>query len=305
MEGMIRKKGLWVLCLLVLFCMPVHHVMADQDEDTPGTDVKKERKIGKWWLKNALTYDPLIDSLLFHGETEFNFLYDSGNLDRDVKVCTGLVVLRKKRISDYFSWDYQDRFAERYGDELRNVKIYELHNSIRYALSKRLTARAGIIWSGNEELGYDNRLTSYGGFAFRPVDKDMLILSVFLGAGYEDQEYTDEIKSLDERAPQIYGEFASGGDHAFVAYCHQTLTLYFSQTSGLEQSLEIVRYLDDSDDYRWNLDLGLQFQLTKHVSLVPTYSVSYTSNPLPWSEPQPWFTEKRDTSITLNLRLSI
>ncbi len=277
--------------------------------DQDNTDPKKEalKKLGQWWRKNPRKYDPT-SRFLIHAELEFNFLYDSGNLDRNVKLLEGVFVVRKGMLSNYLSWDYQDRHAERYGDELRDVKAYEVHNSIRYSLTTFLVARAGIINASNDELGYDWRLISYGGLGVRPIEKEYAILSIFAGGGYEEQDYSDEVKDIAQRTRHlgIYRKFESGGYHSPISYVHEKLYIFLSDKTGFEQSFEIIHYLDDDDTYRFSLSFGMQVAITEYITLVATYGIEYNSNPLPWVNTDALrLTEKKDQATTVNIRLSI
>jgi len=276
-------------------------ILAEVDT-VPKTDTKaafKPKGLGRWWLRSSLSYDPLPTQILNHLELSYNFSRMTGNLTVDKHVINTLIVTRYKRFTNYLNYTFDKRNSARAYDYPEGTKIIEVNfeirdstkhlvtEELRFAILKQLFTAVGFMYEEDNFVSLDKRITAYLGFGGRPIQTDHFMLKFFTALGHEEKDYTKDYHEFasyftEEERSVLMPDYETGTVKSDIFYCDQIFNWSITDDISFREKLMTFIDTDDSDKYRWTLDLGLEYQFTKHLSLMLNYNEFFDKamNPL-------------------------
>ena len=268
----------------------------------PKTDTKaasKPKGLGKWWFRSALSYDPLPSQILNHLELSYNFSRMTGNMTVDKHVIKTLIVTRYHRFTNYLNYTFDKRNSARAYDypdgneiietnfEIRDSTKHLVTEELRFAILKQLFTAVGFIYEEDNFVSIDKRITAYLGFGARPIQTDRFMLKFFAALGHEEKDYTKEYHEFasyftEEERNVLLPDYETNTVKSDIFYCDQNFNWTITDDISFREQLMTFIDTDDSDKYRWTLDLGLEYQFTKHLSLMMNYNEAFDKamNPL-------------------------
>ena len=274
-----------------IFMIQTTSALAD-DQKVENKDEKK-RELGQWWKRNALKYDPMPEEFLQHFEFKYQYNRDTGNLYRDNHMIDSAYVVRKWRFTNYLMYSMDKRFSGKPGVDLRDDIKHNLHEDFRYAITKALYASIGAIYEVDEIKDIEESITYYGGFGYHIIDTDLIILKVFAALGNRDLEYT------------YNSDYGFENLNEALLYSEQAFSWYITEDLAFDESLVWTMSIEDTDLYRYSLDLSLSYRIVPHVFLEVTYAIEYEN----FIDPNlPSFITdniiKKDTSFSTGVKFS-
>jgi len=274
----------------------------------------KPKGLGKWWLRNALTYDPLPSKVLNHFEFSYSFTRMTGNMTVDKHLIKNWLVTRYKRMTSYLNYSFDKRTSSRASDyyadgqiietnlELRKSTKHLVSEEIRFAILKQLYSAVGFMYEEDDFISLDKRITTYLGFGARPIQTKGFMFKFFAAFGHENKDYTEDYHEMagyftKEERSVLLPDYDTDTVKSDIFYCDQNIRWSITDNLSFNEAFMTFIQTDDTDKYRWILDLGLEFQFTKHFTLMLNYNETFDKamNPL--------MGRKRDTSKNVMLKV--
>jgi len=266
------------------------------------TDTKpasKPKGLGRWWMRNALTFDPMPSQFLYHLETSYSFSRMTGNMTVDKHIIKTLLINRYNRFTSYLNYTFDKRNSARASDypvgnkiveenfEIRNSTKHLITEELRCAILKQLYAASGFMYEEDDFVSLDKRITGYLGFGARPIQADSFTFKIFVALGHEEKDYTKDYHDYagyftEEQLSALMPDYDAGTVKSDVFHFDLSLNWSITENIALNKSFMTFVDIDDSDKYRWTLDLGLEYQFTEHFSLMLNYNECFDKamNPL-------------------------
>jgi|GEM_PF-1957706 len=286
------------------------------EKKVPAAADSEPKDLGKWWLRGAMTYDPMPSGILNRLELSYTYKRKTGNLTMDNSMLKAALATRYKRFTSYLNYTFDKRNVGKPNDDydpatnqwveqnsdIRDSTRHLLTEELRFALSKRFYTAAGFMYEEDDYVKLDRRLTGYLGVGGKALQTDRITLKLFAAVGHEEKDYTEQ-----------YHELAGGISEAILrivapsydpdtvksdmVYLAQNFDWHITKNLSLREKLTCFMDLEESDDYRWTLDLGLALQLTKYMSLTFDYKESMDNTR------DPVMGRKRDISMGPGVRI--
>lgn len=269
---------------------------------------KEKRRLGAWWEKNSLTYDPLPDQWLFHIEGTLDYRHSSGNVKSDVYNGSASLMVRKRRFTNTLIYiidkEYKEQAAEPGAPPGKTDTDYRSFQEIlRYDLAARLYSEGGYIWEKDTANYISDRDSYYVGLGYALIDTPQHLLDVFASGGYVEEAYPEPVKAAMHMSQQ--GVSAAYFREAYRWHITERLT--YKENFRIIQDLGNTNvYNDDLADlhvtgqthrYRWFLINELYIKIVNHLSFMIGCKIDYDSNPWPT-------VDKRDTAIKSGIQFS-
>ncbi|VEN73205.1 conserved exported hypothetical protein [Candidatus Desulfarcum epimagneticum] len=232
--------------------------------------------LGKWWLKNPLEYDPMPDRLLHHFEGSYSYGGTSGNVEVTSHTGKANLTLRKNILTSVtvYSVKYNDTENALRGSE-SHLNDQFFRQGFRFALTDKLEAVVGGEWKKNASMYLENRLVYYGGFRFSAIRSENV--KIFL-AGFYSNTNTEYMNSKIQNI-RTYASFPSVDEYESGGlFLRQTLNWKITDAITLNEACSYLNFLDNSDYYTLDLNLSLNFMITKSVSFLVSYDMTYEQN---------------------------
>lgn len=266
-----------------------------------------------WWNHSALigrSGEPLADYRLdpawkHRVELQLSGTNVSGNDNGFAVRAGGKLFSRSGRWTNELMANVDRRRIVQAGQVNNQRDVRSLQESVRYDLTDRWYASAGLILERDDINLIDSRTTVLAGLGNYLVDNDRFRLNVFGGLGRLRERYMEPV-------PELIGlDRRSSG----LLYLYQTFDWQINADWSLQQGFRHMRDLDDSGIY--DLDparpglytairqvkryrnvgsLALTYQLNPRSSLSLSVESRYDSNP--WPDVQPHDITRR---LVLNL----
>jgi putative salt-induced outer membrane protein YdiY len=273
---------------------------ADMASEAGSTPASRPQGLGRWWLRNALTFDPMPSQLLYHLETSYSFSRMTGNTTLDKHLIKTLLITRYNRFTSYLNYAFDKRNSAIANDINYNTKQVEEKNShirkstkhlitedLRCAILKQLYASVGFMYEEDDFVSLDKRITGYIGFGARPIQTDRFTIKFFAALGHEETDYTEDYHDLaayftEEELSVILPDYDTDTVKSDIFHCDLSSNWSITDNISVHEAFMIFVDTNDSDKYRWTLDLGLEYQFTEHFSLMLNYNESFDKamNPL-------------------------
>lgn len=257
-------------------------------------EVKKEiaaqgrPDLGDWWNRSSLKYTPRPAGTLFHGELQYDYKRETGNIDSYSHRGAGKLVIRKDRFTNYLSYFIDKKISDDFtsgSHYQRDYKIFE--GSLRYDLREKLYSEAGLIWETDSANLIKNRYVYYGGLGYNLLDMKDHSINVFLAYSRVKEEFD----------PLIGMMLGIDNRESNAAYFFQSYDWHVTDRLTFREKFRIIRNLDDSilynmatgvpvpdgdtKRYMWVLYNALEYRINNFLSLVNSYQINYDSNPWP------------------------
>lgn len=276
-------------------------VRADAASEIDAKTALKSKELGKWWLRSALSYDPIPSKILNHLELSYSYKRMTGDFTLDKHLITTRFITRYKRFTNYLNYtfdkttsamadDYYDKNNDQIIVQNRDIRKDTKHfltEEFSFAILKRFYAAAGFMYEEDDFISLDKRLTGYLGFGGRPIQTDRFTLKLFTALGHEEKDYTEEYHEYAREIPKdelkyLLPDYDPDTVKTDIFHCNQNVNWSITKNLSFNENFMYFVDIEDSDKYRWTLDLGLEFQFTKLLALTLNYNESMDNaiNPL-------------------------
>jgi putative salt-induced outer membrane protein YdiY len=256
------------------------------------------KSLGPWWLYSAKKYDPIYPKWLFHIEGNLSISDMSGNVEGSTYFGSAQVVARKNIFTNTVLYDLMksDYTTVATGSDVDDEKQL-LSDLVRVDLTERLSVQGGLSWVKDTAAYIENRYTYFLGLGYVLLQTPKHFLSVGAYGGFDDVEYTQKAKSTalelgtvieDEDGNALYGE--------------QRYSWFVTEAISFNEGFKYLQYTEDSDKYRWELNLGVAAQVIGPVAVTANYLIKYDNNPT-IREAIPTY-EKEDKILSVGIQVS-
>jgi putative salt-induced outer membrane protein YdiY len=262
----------------------------------------------KWWEKSSLNYSPLPARLLFHVEGDLSYKHISGNLRSNLYEGSATLKARKHRFTNTLAFNInKESVSQILAPGLAAVKIdtnyYNLQESIRFDLTKRLYADVGYTWEKDTINYIKDRNILYSGIGYAPIDTRRHSLEAFVAGGSEKVQFPNSVKAYVSRDHL----------HAATIYFREDYRWNISDRITYKQTFRIIQNFEDNlainiDQikfhavgepyrYRWFLLNEIYWKLVEHLNFSSGSKLEYNNNP--------WLLQKKlDATIKSGIQFS-
>lgn len=196
------------------------------------------------------------------GQAEIGIAGQSGNVDKEHVNAAGKLTWRQGETTAF-------AIAERAYGESRGLKDTDqtfFHLRGIHELNETLAGEAFVQWQQNEFDNLTSRTLAGGGVRYNLLDRpDVISLALGLGACREREEL--DLGTYDEVS-------WAWRANSYVTYRHQ-----LNPQLRLVSTVYYQPNMDEMDDYRVLLDLGVAVAINESLSLKVSYSLSHNSDP--------------------------
>jgi len=284
-----------------VFCLLFFGAILFGGADVSAQESEKPKDLGNWWLRSPLSYDPMPTQWLYHFEGSYNWTRKTGNDTVDNHRAKANLVLRKERLTSILEYTFDKRNVAKAKDypeynensEIRNDVRHDVQEALKFAFAKRLYGTVGGMWMRDELSLIQDRYTYYAGVGGTPVQNDKFVVNLLFAYGHEELDYTDTYHEGSDYAmnPAKYGDpvtppktaeeidYEEGTRKYEVAYLSQSFDWMINEYVSFKEWFDIFQNTDDSDKYRWALDLSFDIAMTEHISFSPNYHEEYNNEP--------------------------
>ncbi len=286
----------------VMFCLLFLGGAVFYAADVSAQESEKPKDLGEWWLRSPLSYDPMPSQWLYHFEGSYNWSRKTGNDTMDNHRAKANMVLRKNRFTSILDYTFDKRNSAKAKDypndnedtEIRGDVKHDVHEALRFALTKKLYGTVGGMWMRDEVSLIQDRYTYYVGVGGSPIQTDKFVVNLLCAYGHEELDYTDKYHKnskcvmsedlqcgLSEKfwktAEEI--DYEEGTRKYELVYLSQSFDWKITDSVSFKEWFDIFQDTADSDKYRWALDLSFDIALMNHVSFSPNYHEEYNNEP--------------------------
>lgn len=262
---------------------------SEQPQSPPpdsGGWISNGKALGPWWMMRATKYDPMPAEILYHVEASYNLTKMTGNLENETHGASGRLVLRKNRFTPSLAY-MLDKVDMKLLDMRIKYKVQRVVADLNVDLLMRFFVDGGFMWNQDERVFVDSQDIYYVGCGNYVLDLPKYQFKA--SGGYA----RSKLESM----------FDAGMDETNRFYLMENAFVMFTPTISLMQSAWYHQALDSSEDYYWELLVGLDCKITEHLSLKPFCRVQYDELYRPEmirNMPR----EKRDMVFMLNAQVS-
>jgi len=196
-----------MVCVMVLeVCSRASEAAQGASEPgQPSQAAQTPPDLSNWWMKNAASYDPIPTQWLFHTEGVVSFQHQSGNTEGQVLGATAEFVLRKWRISDYFTYKHQFQDITHGGGTGRvELQTRKFINVIRYDFHRWFYGALGGELIRDDPFLIDDRKIIYGGLGFLYSPRPAHTFGLLGALGFLTTDYLSGGVQIDEEGPASY-----------------------------------------------------------------------------------------------------
>lgn len=266
---------------------------AQQEEQPPVAPGREE--LGTWWLYSSKKIEPIYPLWLFHIEANYALLKQTGNTEGSTQEGKLYLALRKNIATNYVNANLSIiDTTDPDGDT--DTEDIDFSNSLQLDLTSRVYARLGVSWERDTAAYIDSRWIYYGGFGVNVIETAKHVLSLKAYYGYDSIEYTE----LGKEAALLLGvEIEKETSDGLLL--EQGFQWMLTERITLQELFGYFRYFEDSDKYRWALNLGVTAQVWGPLGVYSNYQIDYDASTT--AEIIQGY-EKRDTSFTIGLSVT-
>ena len=213
-------------------------------------------------LRPALAQDPAPKRLTFTGD--LGFVNTAGNTSVTTLSLGDKLVWRpgKVTLTQVFSLVYGRSDGE------ENASSMSFRGRLDYPLSGRISVYGFAGYERNKFAGIARRFDEGAGLAFGVVRRPKTTFDLEAGAGLvQESRYLDGSSGPSARETFVAGRLAG----AFKQF--------FGATAYLQQTLEFLPNLEQTDDYRINSETAIVAPISSHFGLKVGYLLKHISNP--------------------------
>ncbi len=236
------------------------------------------QELGRWWAKSAKKYNPLPNNpLLYHFEGNYSYSESSGNVEAEAHRAGIELTLRKYLVTSITDYAINNRETMMQLTGMGMVmKDENFRQAFRLAITNKLDAVVGRFWKRSSTKYLQDRFIYYGGVRFMMFDTPNLDL--MLGGFYAETE-TSFMNSKFQNIRK-YNNFPDVDDYDSNAIrLSEMLHWKITPTISLDQTLDYMMLLENTDYYLWTARAALNFKLSKNFSFVTSYMINYDYNP--------------------------
>ncbi|MBF0202443.1 MAG: DUF481 domain-containing protein, partial [Desulfamplus sp.] len=265
-KALLRRAVFWMTIMVFVCWVPgtfAQDKPADDNEQTQGQE-KKEQDLSNWWTRNPLTFDPMPANLLKHFELTYQWDRSTGNWTSDNHMLNSQLSLRYKRFTNNLRYTFDKRSVAKpmrppnadKNVSLRKSTKNEIHEDLRYAITKRIYAAPGMFYLEDDYAYIDERYTYYLGAGAEVIQHPLFKLSLFGAYGYETLSYIDDYHETylliqDWGKTNEISHYDPGTEEYDVFYLNQMIRMFPYYGVMVTQSSTYVVNASDTDIYRW------------------------------------------------------
>jgi len=231
----------------------------------------------RWWEKNPINLKPVPHLWLYHVDLSYAYSEQSGNTEAKSHRGDLDLYLRKDLLTSITSYHIGNKDTLTVlTDKETVIRDEEFRQGFRYALTDNIAAVVGFLWMKNSGKYLEERTVPYAGLRYVAINTPQygLILSGFYG--YESKtsymSYRIREKNQYKTFPDV-PEYTSD-----TAYLSQRFDWDINDTTTFSQSIDYMRFLEDSKFYNLKLNFKLDFKFTKSTSFFISYLINYDNN---------------------------
>lgn len=231
----------------------------------------------RWWLKNPKKLKSVPNLWLYHGELSYAYGEQTGNLDVTSHRGKADFYLRKGLLTSLTSYSINNRDTTiKLTDKDTSVKNSIFRQGFRYAVLDNTSAVLGFLREQNSSKYIDSRQVWYGGVRYVAInsEKHDLMLGLFYAPETETRYMSNKIQEVGR-----YKDFQDVEDYSSDSvYLAQRYEWQMTDVIGFSQSLDYMKFLEDSDYYFLKLNVKLDFKFNKNASFFVAYEQNYDNN---------------------------
>jgi len=240
-------------------------------------DGKPVAHLGKWWERSPYGYAPIHREWLTHLEGTLSYQkYDGGSEGCLFQAGAGFV-LRKSRWTNFLTYHHEEHDID-YGGYRGSVDTerYILSESIRFDFNEWCYSMMGAVKQKDDNFHIDDRIIMYGGFGVNFEPSKAHILHAFAAYGLQDAEL--EYPDPGMPGETVTEEETNGGGYFEAGWVwNVTPQICFSAKGSyldFDEDLDTQKY----ENLSWNMKMGFEIHVSKHVSVELGYEVRYEEN---------------------------
>jgi putative salt-induced outer membrane protein len=194
---------------------------------------------------------------------DLGFVNASGNTDVTTLSAGETLELNAER------WEFRQTGSLVYGrtDDSTNAEQLRIGTRVGHILMRYLNVFVGISYERNRFAGIARRWEQYGGLGLRLLNTSQTRWTIEAGASLNQQRATTLAST------------------SFTALRVATLFRHnFTETTALQQQVEVLPNLDNGDDLRVNSETSLVAPLSARVALKVAYTIKFDNLPEPGFE---------------------
>lgn len=268
------------LSLLVICGITQVTLAADQDISgkSDGWLASGDEVLGPFWYqKNPIKFNEIPNSLLYHFSLNYSYSGMTGNVEVEKHNVSTELALRKQLFTSITTYDAGKNDTELSLTGMStSVESQEFKQVFKYALTDWMEAVGGLMWTINNSSKYlKNRTVYYGGPWVDIISRPGLALGMGVSYAYLDTEYMNDSIT----GTPLYVDFPPVDDYnSGSLFFIQMFRWDLTDTIAFTENATHLQDLENTDYYNWNINLALEFGLTKHLSVVTSYTVDYDYN---------------------------
>jgi hypothetical protein len=259
-----------------------------------------EHLVKKWWkkralkIKRALKLDTLPPEWLYHVEGQYSLHEETGNSKETDHKAEVMLSLRKGLVTSKTSFQIRDEEKGK-GKRIRTKKKKVLNEFVYMELWDRVDIAGSLQWYTYDKRYIEDRYTGFAGLYFTLLDLPNYTLKLGTYYGYATISYMND--QIAQENPELsFPDYSSD-----LFFLRQRFAWSINDKLTFNQTGAYRQYLEDSDFVHWILNFDLDYELTKHISIVAAYEVDYESTEL---NQELRGLEKRDSEFDLKIKVS-
>jgi putative salt-induced outer membrane protein YdiY len=270
---MLKNFTKMIICMITGLLM----LSISNAQEKAVTEEKKDPYAG-WWIKSSLSYDPLPQQFLFHGEGQYAYTSLSGNATGEIHSGKAIIKVRKAKFTNHFGFQY-DKLDQK-GDLVGNYfkENLNLEDMIDFDITEIFYAEIGGFWQKDNIRKIKNRYIYYGGVGLATQIEKSHNLKGIIALASVDQKYD---------LPDNILAFYDVVREPFQAlYLNQNYTWRVNEGISLSEDFKYIVNLKESKRYQYNINLQANIFFSAHFGIFWAYSYQWDNDAPNTTTPQ-------------------
>lgn len=236
-----------------------------------------EQALGPWWQKSSLSYQPVPERTLVHLGSDLSFADSRGNTEGTQFNTQTELAIRKRRFTSRSSVDYRKTdMTYGLGGGSTDYETRTIREHVEYDLTPRTVLVAGLEHQRDTLHFVDHRVTGYAGAGMTVVETPEHKFSIIGGLGYAAYWFQEE--EMSEIDPVAVAALPTTTPGSAAMLLQEAWNWKFSKQLTIHQSGSFLEYVEQDLGELWTFDVSAEVPVSKHVSLLPKYSLRRESN---------------------------
>jgi hypothetical protein len=252
-----------------------------------------------WWEHNGFADGTPPEAIRTHIEASASLMSARGNSDGEAFDGRFGLIVRKHLLTSRFDAELSKRDLT-YGAGGGQAQFTQrtVREQVDFAVSKRVTAVAGIEDHRNTLMFTDDRLTFYAGGGATLLEDARQKVDLLAGIGHV--SFTFDRDAVARVAPGALSAVPTTSPASGAALVIESWRFTFPNKMTLMQDGSYRKYFDEHLGHLWTLSATLNMPVSAHVSVVPAYAVKDEQS----TYTQALHVLPQDRTLTIGLRVS-